>query len=736
MSWQNINNLPVGANPPPLELPHFPTKHQAVIWRNWEMVPVKRLADVLKTTEAGIIQSAQDMGLSGTPSVEKKWLERGYITIIRNNWHLLPYAQLLELLGWRAAKLNYALREDDFLWIKLGSLKPNAAPVHYRSLTSAERERTLELKKTVTRHFPPASGKINEKPFAFLEKYHQRRGTGPVRESFNNFDLRLMYSYSAVYGDPLLEPELDPYPADMLAAYRDYGVNGVWLQGILYSLVPWDIAPELSRGFQRRLENLRKLARRAGQYGIGVYLYLNEPRPMPVKFFERHPGWKGVEYPESGLASFCTSQKEVLSFLEEGTNRLFKEAPELAGVFTITMSENPTNCFSRWQEKKCPRCSKRRAEEVIAEVNGVIERGIHRAKPEARVIVWDWAWDPQWEHAAVELLPENVELMCVSEWGAPTNIGGIKGAVVDYSMSQVGPSERSRKMWEHARRRGLKTIAKVQINNTWECSAAPYIPVPDLVEKHLQNLNGAGVNGLMLSWTTGGYPGGNLDLIRKTPLQMAEEFGKRAAPYVRKGQKLFSRAFAEFPFALSVLYTAPQTIGPANLLYEKPSGYKATIFLFPYDDLEGWRSVSCPPGIPPQYPSEIFEKQFARLSSGWAKGTEYLQKAAQSRGGRTEKKLQELLRIAMAVYCHFRSAYLQTKFIRLRETGRKRAILEIITEEIQLAKTLHEIISRDSRIGFEAGNHYYYTANSLKEKVLNCEYLRGLYSKKTKQAKE
>lgn len=27
---------------------------------------------------------------------------------------------------------------------------------------------------------------------------------------------------------------------------------------------------------------------------------------------------------------------------------------------------------------------------------------------------------------------------------------------------------------------------------------------------------------------------------------------------------------------------------------------------------------------------------------------------------------------------------------------------------------------RDSRIGFEASNHYYYTANDLKEKILIC----------------
>ena len=33
----------------------------------------------------------------------------------------------------------------------------------------------------------------------------------------------------------------------------------------------------------------------------------------------------------------------------------------------------------------------------------------------------------------------------------------------------------------------------------------------------------------------------------------------------------------------------------------------------------------------------------------------------------------------------------------------------------------------DSRIGFEASNHYLYTANDLREKVLNCEHLLGRF---------
>ena len=39
------------------------------------------------------------------------------------------------------------------------------------------------------------------------------------------------------------------------------------------------------------------------------------------------------------------------------------------------------------------------------------------------------------------------------------------------------------------------------------------------------------------------------------------------------------------------------------------------------------------------------------------------------------------------------------------------------------AKALFRLTSQDSRIGFEASNHYYYVPQDLVEKVINCEHL-------------
>ena len=55
----------------------------------------------------------------------------------------------------------------------------------------------------------------------------------------------------------------------------------------------------------------------------------------------------------------------------------------------------------------------------------------------------------------------------------------------------------------------------------------------------------------------------------------------------------------------------------------------------------------------------------------------------------------------------------------------RKVMEDVLRQEIVLAKRLHvhEIQSRDSRIGFEASNQYYYVTGDLMEKVLNCRDL-------------
>jgi len=710
-----VSDLPSGTAPEALQFEHFPTRWQAVLWRNWNLIAPERIADVLRTTEENIETAAMKLGLVRDDAELQLWRERGFLTIIRRNWELLPYEQLLELLDWSPEKLAFVLKEDDFMWGKMGRLKPRCEAVSYAPLNSEERIETAEIKKLMDEKFSLLPEKT-DRPFSFLQHYGQNK----VVQTRNDFDLKMIYSYSAVFGDPLLDETLDPYPDALLADYAATGVNAVWLPGTLYTLVPWLGENEkCSENWRVRLDNLRNLAKKVKNHGLKLFLYMNEPRCMPDDFFINHPEWQGVAADNLNAFAMCTSSGTLLQALEKGVERLCREVPELGGIFTITMSENQTHCKSRFHKAVCPRCAIRPVADLVAEVNCAIAAGAARGNPQARVISWNWAWSPEWDADVLAKLPDNVTLMSVSETLKETDCLGIKGIVYDYSISKVGPGSTALRIWRMARQRSLRITAKVQLNNTWEISAVPYIPVPGLIERHLKNLKEAGVTDLMLSWTLGGYPGGNLELLNSSKEELAlRKFGEKAAPEVLKAWDIFDHAFEKFPLnGTSQLYTAPQNYGPMSLLWPDPTGRRATMIGFPFDDLFVWRGD--------HYPEDIFEEVFRQISEEWKCGVEILQRTEHLTTASEHENWQDLMNVAETIYCHFRSTYLQICFVRRRDSGND--YCEIVSEEEALAIELYQVMRRDSRIGFEASNHYFYVENDLKEKVLNCRSVLKKY---------
>ena len=721
----NIQDLPAGASPAPLVNPVFPSRWQHFIWKNYTLVPPEKMAAILNCTPAEVTAAALEMGLPGEVKVSPLWLTRGYLTLIRSNWHLLNYEQLLQLLEWTPEKMAYTLKEEDFLWHKLGKLKPLCPELRYTPLSQEEKAATAALKAQVEKYFPAAAFQLEEEPFKFADSFGSDKAFQPGKNSLG-FDFNFIHAYSAGCGDVLGEAEVfDPLPENLIAQYSAMGINGVWFQALLYLLEPVPGAEIFSAGWEKRIENLKKLVERCQKYGIRIFLYLNEPRTMPEAFYTLKPAWRGIET-RGGIANCTTAAPEILEYLSTALEKIFTAVPGLGGILTITMSENCTNCHCDATSHLCPACSQVPPEKIIADINGAMEQGMHKAAPDAEMILYDWAWkrmpgDPDpaaFKKAVMERLPgkEHVYINAVSEWGKITRVGGVENYLTDYSISQIGPSEESKVTWRNALEKGLGTVAKVQMNNSWELAAIPYIPVPYLIREHLENLRNAGVRAVMLSWTLGGYPGGNLKLLHKTPEECAAEmFSPALAEKVCQAWRIFSEAFRNFPFCVGTVYRSPSNFGPMNQLYLEPSGYSSTMVGFPYDDLRGWRSV---------YPEDIFENQFELLSSKWYGGVQILEACRETVAPDEEKEFLELCRLAKAAYCHLRSTCLQVRFVRAREGGFDREVMKkCAREELSLASELAEIARRDSRIGFEASNHYLYTLNDLREKVLNCLWI-------------
>lgn len=716
--------LPAGDAPRPLSLPHFPTRWQAVVWRNWGLVPLSRLAEVLQTTQETLKAAADDLGLDPEEPLQESWLEKSYLSFIRANWHLLDYSQMLRLLDWSADRLFRVLNEEDFLWSKLGRMKPNTGKVHYEGLTPDQRQATEEIRKEIGKYFDGKPSGYIDAPFSFLKKF----GAGKFETDCPacHFDFNCIHSYCAGCGDVFSDIEKrDPVPKNLLEQYASMGVRGVWIHALLRDFYPVPGAEEYSQGRESRLENLRKIVARCKKYGIGVYLYLNEPRFMPSGFYRKFPHWGGWELPDGGSMTVCTTRtQEPLTWLEDGIRFLFSEVRDLAGLFCIAMSENPTNCNYASSKEKCPCCRNVPADKIIADVICAMERGMHSVNPDAKMIAYDWAWRPfrqsqdnvPFKRSVLERLPASVYVASVSEWGMITNVGNVRQYLKDYSISQVGPSEESLKTWSTAAQLGMKTVAKIQINNSWELSAVPYIPVPYLIQEHLQNLRNAGISGLILSWTLGGFPGGNLKLLSDSPEKIAASmFHPELAENICRAWKCFSEAFREFPFHnSSVLYRGPQNYGPMNLLHRNKTGFSASMLGFPYDDLETWRGP---------YPEDVFEEQFRKMTDLWRQGLELLRHGEQPSDDE-KADYDEILSVAEVCFCHFGSAYCQIRFVRARDNGfQVETMRECVKEEIALALKLYELVQKDSRFGFEASNHYYYSLNDLREKVISCSHI-------------
>ena len=726
--------------------PYFPSQMHAFIWRNWESVSLERMSKVLNTTTKNVRDAGLSMGLPPNQKPGKEFVQRGYISLIRRNWHLISYNQLLTLLDWDSAHLDETLRDDDFLAHKVGGMKPNCSDVKYISPSHSIKKRCAEIREIVEDNFGDELNVPQEKRFAFIQKLSEIDESIKIDKPANNGPdepIRFVYSYFAPFGDPLLNPELDPFPEGLLQRLNKQGINGVWLHVALHQLTSSKIFPELGTDHETRLTNLRKLAKRTREYGIKIYLYMNEPRGMPISFFEKHENLMGVE--QNGIGSLCTSIPLVNKWLKESLANVFSEVPELGGVFTISGSENLTNCWSKQHGDECPRCSKRKPAEVIAEVNKTIAEGVWQGNPDAKVIVWDWGWPDgsawgknKWADDIIKLLPDNVYHMSVSEWSKPLHRGGIDAKVGEYSISVVGPGPRALHLWELAKKRNLKTIAKIQVNNTWELSAIPYLPVMNLVAEHIKNLQNVDVDGLMLSWSLGGYPSPNMELVKlmqdnpgNTISQSLNEiatkrYGKKSAPEVIKAWGIFSSAFTEFPYGLSV-YTAPMNYGVSNPFYKTATGKAATMLGFSFDDLDHWRGI---------YPADILGSQFTKLANEWKKGLPHFKKAIELAETPSQKtNAIDDHRFAKTGWIHYKSVANQIKFIIARdkllsgELEQNEIELEtkvfesIVNNEIELAKQMYKINKEDSRIGFEASNHYYYFPLDFIEKTINCKYV-------------
>ena len=722
-----------GDTRPAIQYDYFPSRMHAFVFRNWSLVPASRLARVLHTNTAHLTRIARSMGLPAQKKLEKEWLtSRGYITVLRRNWHLLPYDQLLELLGMSRSELAQRLIDDDFLWVKLGNLKPYCQPLRYEEPTAEANQRAAQIAAWL--------GELGTQPFAretprfdFVRTFthpDRKLTTTSAASDSSGFDERVIFSYMTDYGDPLLDPKLGSCPEGLLQQLAANGVNGIWLHTVLRTLVPPDGPFPGDRQASQRIKGLQRLVARAARYGIKIYLYLNEPRGMQRSFFEssaQHRALGGVT--EGNMQAFCIFNPDVSRWLSRSLETLFGSVQGLGGVFTITASENLTTCASHGAWSNCPRCREHSFADGIVEVNRAITEGVHRGDPNARVWVWDWGWIDSEAEEIINRLPKSCSLMSVSEWSMPIRRGGIPSTVGEYSLSSVGPGPRALSHWQMARRAGLRTIAKVQVNASWEMASVPAVPVLELVGAHAENLSHEQIDGVMLSWSVGGYPSANLSLFQsyrqgnlsaQLDSVATHYYGPRAVNSVRAAWHACSEHFKEFPYHIQTLYHGPQHMGVANSIYTHPTGYGATMVGLPYDDYRTWLSI---------YPIEVWTRQMKLAAKGFGQAAQWFGQAAANATGLYAERLRTEQRRCQVIRQQLLSAADQARYTAARDRWATTAdpqatavMRKALLRELRRVVVMLPLVKADATIGYESSNHYFFVPYDLLEKYISVRY--------------
>lgn len=688
---------------------NFPTKWQAVIFRNYGLVRTKKIAEILKTDVKTVKKEAFRLGLKKL-TADYRFNDNGYITIIRNNWFLLPYEQIRELLGFSLEKFDFIIKEEDFLWVKLGNFKPECAPVYYSPLSEEDIVKTKRIAKTVRKNLVSDYGYFDFFNNLKVQSDHKTFSEGT----------RLIHGYITPCGDVFSVDSKSYLSDELLGVYADNGINAMFIHGVLSALSYYPFKPQLSEGYKKRRKNLKDLIDRADKFGIKIYLYLNEPRSLPLPDFERFPHLLG--HKENGYGALCFEQQEVKDYLYNAVKDLAVNLEKLGGILSITMSENLTHCNSL-RDDNCPHCKNIPAEKSASDVNNVMMKALRDSGTGAELIanLWGWSqfmgWTDKQLERGIKLLDKDISVLTVSEYDLDIKKGGVKNKIIDYSISNPGPSKVAIKTLKLATKYGHKTYAKTQTSNSWECSIVPYIPAYELIKEHIDNLNLYGVKNFMLSWTLGGYPSPSLDLVNavsggKSLDEWYSDYYGSDAQLVKQAVSLFCKGFKQYPFDVNGLYFSPKNLGPANLLSLDPEEKESAMVSYSFDDYAYW--------VGP-YGYKIYTSQMKKLVGLFKESIDVIEKGVEVKS----EKISEMLLYMKVAYVHFLSDLYQTEFSFLKRnlSDNKKQITSLLKRMRKLTVMSLEFASKDSKIAYEASNHYFYVQNNLLEKLINIDNL-------------
>ena len=210
-----------------------------------------------------------------------------------------------------------------------------------------------------------------------------------------------------VFFRPRLAVRLGAVP--FLGSYRDLlfmGYNAALVGGgNLHALSTSDAIPELR--VRRRPELLARgvdEAAAARRFGLKTYSLIHTQQKFAPDdpLFRTHPEIRGaVTWKDGGDCVLCTEHPLVRRYLGESVEGLFRSDPALDGLVVIIGGEGFYHCFMRpfgvaKGHTNCPRCEKRGAERVVADLLNLMAGAARRVNPRAEIVAWPYSAEFVW----------------------------------------------------------------------------------------------------------------------------------------------------------------------------------------------------------------------------------------------------------------------------------------------------------------------------------------------------
>ncbi|MCC6581177.1 MAG: hypothetical protein IT440_12130 [Phycisphaeraceae bacterium] len=547
-----------------------------------------------------------------------------------------------------------------------------------------------------------------------------------------------------------LEDDRDYYPDEYLNKLVHCGMSGIWVAGLLRRLVNSQVIPELGPK-SHRLTKLKELVRRAGAYGLRVYLLGIEPRGLPNDHpaFAAHPQIKGAKFCEV-TSALCTSTPLVRQYIREVMGRLFTEVPQLGGFINLYNGERGTTCWLTEDfVKTCPRCRKRSQGEVLAEDLNQFHAGICSVSKTGKLLAWAYTMNTSDSMTAGPTEPvvqtiarahPDIIWLGNFEHGGSKKVAGKKLDVHEYSLSYAGPSEAFQSIAAAAARRGARPYAKLQIGTTYEMPSLPYVAVPGIVYDKFAAMHRQGVRGCMVNWIIGGYPSLMLKaageasfapLPRKTPFlsRLAGLYADHADVTNQvRAWKDWGRIYQSYPNNNHVLYFGPITRSPAYHLQLQPEPRRSA----PYN--YGWNSDRQAQPFedqPAHWTGELTAPElvrvFRQMGRNWLAVLNRMNAHAGSKtlSQRRQHAVTQATGIQLLSTANVYEFYLLREQAFIRNGPRLRQTLErmkqLVLDDIALARDMKRQCRIEPFIGFHSEMlAYSYSVEQLDSKLTQC----------------